>query len=119
MSLIEAVSSGFRHYLDVSGRASRAEFWYWSLFSSVSQFAISFASTQLWLLFMLGTLPPTVAVSVRRLHDSDRSGWWFALWFVPLVGAIVGLVQASSRGTVGPNRFGDPLRAARPAAAAE
>lgn len=53
---------------------------------------------------------PGIAVSVRRLHDLDRSGWWLLIALVPLIGAIVLLAWFCSRGIGGANRFGpDPL----------
>ena len=52
---------------------------------------------------------PGLAVSVRRLHDLDRSGWWLLLGFVPVIGPVVLLVWCCSRGMEGPNQFGpDP-----------
>ena len=58
----------------------------------------------------LGTLLPGLAVSVRRLHDIDRVGWWVLLALIPVIGAIVLIYWACLRGTVGANRFGpDPL----------
>jgi uncharacterized membrane protein YhaH (DUF805 family) len=53
---------------------------------------------------------PDIAVYVRRLHDTDRSGWWLLLFFVPLIGAIVLIVWFCTQGTHGYNRFGaNPL----------
>jgi uncharacterized membrane protein YhaH (DUF805 family) len=58
----------------------------------------------------LVTLLPSLAMGVRRLHDTDRSGWWWLLSFIPLIGIIVLIVFWCSEGTRGPNRFGlDPL----------
>ena len=55
---------------------------------------------------------PGLAVSIRRLHDRDKSGWWVLLAFIPLIGAIILLIWFIMRGTQGPNRFGpDPLQA--------
>jgi uncharacterized membrane protein YhaH (DUF805 family) len=54
----------------------------------------------------LGLLLPNLAVTVRRLHEIDRSGWWMLIVFVPIVGAIVLFVFMCLRGTAGPNRFG-------------
>jgi uncharacterized membrane protein YhaH (DUF805 family) len=61
-------------------------------------------------LFLLVTLLPNVAVGVRRLHDTDRTGWWLLLVFIPLIGAIILIVWFCTMGTRGYNRFGpDPL----------
>ena len=57
-------------------------------------------------IFVLVTILPTFAVTIRRLHDLDRSGWWIFLSFVPLVGAIILLIWFCTKGTSGPNRFG-------------
>ena len=57
-------------------------------------------------LFALATVLPTIAVSVRRLHDLDKSGWLLLIGLIPLVGAIILLVWACQEGTRGPNRFG-------------
>ncbi len=58
----------------------------------------------------LATFLPSLAMGVRRLHDTDRSGWWWLLSFIPLIGIIVLIVFWCSEGTRGPNRFGpDPL----------
>ena len=65
-----------------------------------------------WILLIvgLGLFLPTLAVQVRRLHDLDRSGWWILISLIPLVGAIILLVWACTKGTDGENRFGsDPL----------
>jgi uncharacterized membrane protein YhaH (DUF805 family) len=54
----------------------------------------------------LAILIPSLAVTVRRLHDIDRSGWWIFINLIPLIGAIVLLVFAVSEGTPGNNRYG-------------
>jgi uncharacterized membrane protein YhaH (DUF805 family) len=119
MSFVEAIQSGFSNYVNFSGRAVRSEYWYWVLFvvllsivtniidaviSGTSGFAI------LSTIVSLGLFLPGLAVGIRRLHDLDKSGWWALLIFIPLVGAIILIVWACTRGTMGPNRFGpDPL----------
>jgi uncharacterized membrane protein YhaH (DUF805 family) len=61
-------------------------------------------------IFVLAMIVPGLAVSVRRLHDTNRSGWWLLIGFIPLVGSIWLLVLVCLRGTSGENRFGpDPL----------
>ena len=63
----------------------------------------------LWVLFMLFNIIPAISVSVRRLHDVDKSGWWYWIGLVPLIGLII-LFFYVQKGTVGANRFGpDPL----------
>jgi uncharacterized membrane protein YhaH (DUF805 family) len=58
-------------------------------------------------LFMLAAVIPSISVIVRRLHDTDHSGWWFWIGFVPIAGPILLLVWYCTKGTEGPNRFGD------------
>lgn len=117
MTFTQAVSNGFRHYADFSGRASRGEFWYWALFSflvSTGVNLIDFMSYQshhlsgasLPNLITLLLVLPGLAVNVRRLHDLDKSGWWYFIILVPLVGFILLLVWSATRGTAGTNRFG-------------
>ncbi|HEY2534973.1 MAG TPA: DUF805 domain-containing protein [Xanthobacteraceae bacterium] len=116
MSFRQAIRSGFYNYVEFSGRAIRSEFWYWVLFTIIggllaatidlALFADMDALSPLDDIFTLVTFLPGLAVAVRRLHDIDRSGWWFLLIFIPLVGAIVLIVFCCMRGSKGPNRFG-------------
>jgi len=119
MGFTEAISSGFRNYVNFVDRASRSEFWYWFLFVFLVAIAAGLIDLALLpnsavhpisSLASLALIIPGLAVSVRRLHDIDRSGWWLLLGLVPLIGAIVLLVWYCTRGALGPNRFGpDPL----------
>jgi uncharacterized membrane protein YhaH (DUF805 family) len=111
MSLSEAVKSGFSKYVTFSGRASRSEYWYWVLFTVVAtvvltiiDLILSFGALQA--IFALATFLPGLAIMFRRLHDIDRSAWWWLILFVPLVGAILLIVWLCKGGTHGPNRFG-------------
>jgi uncharacterized membrane protein YhaH (DUF805 family) len=71
--------------------------------------AASFSPGILGGLYGLAVLIPSIAVTVRRLHDTDRSGWWFLIQLIPIVGGIILLVFVCLEGTRGPNRFGaDP-----------
>lgn len=120
MTFSEAISSGFRNYVGFSGRASRSEFWYWILFTVLVSIVTSIIDLgvlssnvmPLSSIWSLVTFLPSLAMGVRRLHDTDRSGWWWLLSFIPLIGIIVLIVFWCSEGTRGPNRFGpDPLGA--------
>jgi uncharacterized membrane protein YhaH (DUF805 family) len=117
MNFGQAISAGFSNYVRFSSRSSRSEYWYWILFFYIGLIVAGMIDWVLGItaiigLFWLATVLPTLALSVRRLHDLDRSGWWIFLALIPIVGAIVLIIWHCTRGTVGPNRFGpDPLTA--------
>lgn len=118
MNFTGAISHCLSNYASFSGRASRSEYWYFVLFSILLNFVVSFvvgmvsdmAGILANLLIAFGLLLPSLAVGVRRLHDIGRSGWWLLIGLVPLVGPILLLVWACTRGEPQPNRFGaNPL----------
>jgi uncharacterized membrane protein YhaH (DUF805 family) len=121
MSFQDAVRSALTNYVNFSGRARRSEYWYFALFS----FAVYVAALVvdrilgtyplLYVVAVAGLLLPGLAVAVRRLHDTDRSGWWILLGLIPIVGPIVLLVFFVAEGTLGDNQFG-PSPKAVPAA---
>jgi uncharacterized membrane protein YhaH (DUF805 family) len=111
MTFGTAVSSVLTQYTGFSGRARRSEFWWYTLFAFVVYLVVALVdavlnTTLLGLIVSLGLLLPTLAVTVRRLHDTGRSGWWILISLIPLVGAIVLLVFECSDSEPGPNRFG-------------
>jgi len=118
MTFTQAVSSAFSNYVNFSGRAPRSEYWYFALFLFVMGVVTSFADLAVFedsewsplnTLFSLATFLPSLAMCIRRLHDIDRTGWWVLIAFT-IIGLILLIVWACTRGTVGPNRFGsDPL----------
>ncbi len=100
-------------YLSFEGRASRLEYWPWYIMIVLVQGILSIESVDdyVWVVFIvyLLLLPPTIAVTVRRLHDLDNSGWWALLMLIPIGGFIL-FFWNLQKGTEGPNRFGeDPL----------
>jgi uncharacterized membrane protein YhaH (DUF805 family) len=119
MGFGSAIAICFRKYVDFTGRARRKEFWWWTLFNAlvglglgIVDLAIASAGGPEGLsnLASLAFFLPSLAVGARRLHDTDRSGWWQLLWIIPLVGWIIMIVFLCQRGTEGSNRFGlDPL----------
>ena len=78
MNFQTAIRSGFQNYANFKGRASRAEYWWWTLFALIVQIVTS-GQNAIGDLFSLAILLPSVAVTIRRLHDTNRRGWWFAL----------------------------------------
>jgi uncharacterized membrane protein YhaH (DUF805 family) len=108
---------GLKKYAVFEGRATRSEYWYFALFSIITSIIISivvgmiFGSestaysvvTGLYALFLF---LPSISLAVRRLHDTDRSGWMALLWLIPVIGTIWLLVLFVTRGTAGDNRFG-------------
>ena len=121
-----------KQYVDFSGRARRREYWMFILINVVIVIVLSLIDTLLGTggfratsgggsfyaanslgvlsgLYSLAVLLPSIAVTVRRLHDTDRTGWWILLGFIPIIGGIVLLVFYVLEGTRGPNRYGpDP-----------
>ena len=90
MNFPSAIQSGFRNFANFKGRASRSEFWWWTLFSFFVQAITSAVNDNVNSIASLVLLLPSLAVNVRRLHDTDRRGWWLA-W--PVATLVVGLVS--------------------------
>ena len=107
-----------KKYAVFSGRARRKEYWLFLLFNLVIALLLGFIDGlpglveseggygPLRALYTLAVLFPSIAVGVRRLHDTDRSGWWLLIALVPLIGAIVLIVFMASDSRAGQNRYG-------------
>ena len=97
VSFSEAIRKGFEGYLQFSGRSTRSEYWWWSLFYTVVAVVafiinwVSFGPENNILGGLVGLvfLLPNIAVSVRRLHDINKTGLWFLWWFLMLIGAAI------------------------------
>src|SRR6185437_4718792 len=117
-----AIWTGFRKYFNFSDRASRSEFWYWTLFTLIITVVAAIVDAQLNIELVSGlvglvTFFPDWAIAVRRLHDLDESGWWLLLGFIPIIGPIGLYIWFALKGTDGCNQFGpDPLAAKTPVA---
>lgn len=130
MNFVDAVKSVYRNYVNFNGRSVRSEYWWYVLFSIIMSIVIMLIEIPLGLgqgaagaidggysasmsggplstIWSLANLIPSIAVGVRRLHDTNRSGWWLLIALVPLVGAILLIVWMATKGTAGANRFGD------------
>jgi uncharacterized membrane protein YhaH (DUF805 family) len=92
VSFVDAVKSYFAHYADFKGRSRRSEYWWAYLFTLLVSGVIAAIIPALAGVWSLATLVPSIAVSVRRLHDIGKSGWWLLLALIPLVGGIILLV---------------------------
>ena len=121
MGMMDAVKKCFSNYANFSGRARRAEYWYFCLFNMLISFGIAvlislagkgaFGTllTGVSGLYSLAILIPSLAVSWRRLHDIGRSGGYWFFILIPLVGPIILLVWLATAGNVGDNAYGpDP-----------
>ena len=112
-----------RKFADFEGRARRAEYWLFTLFVLIAYVVAmligglfdrggSPEATPEAIFFCLTVLAlfvPSLALVVRRLHDINRSGWWYLLAFLPVIGSIIILIFMLTPGTPGPNRYGpDP-----------
>lgn len=111
MGMPEAVRTVLSKYADFSGRARRAEYWWFylayilvSIVAVVIDALIGISILQ-WLV-LLAAIVPTLAVGARRLHDTGKSGWWQLIGLVPLVGVIVLIVFFATDGHPGTNKYG-------------
>jgi uncharacterized membrane protein YhaH (DUF805 family) len=113
-------------YAVFSGRARRAEYWFYWLFGCIFGILFGFVDSQmsalrgadpettlpvLSLVYSLATILPTLAVLVRRLHDTNRSGFWVFIAFLPIIGLLILFVITVLGGTKGPNNYGPDPRA--------
>jgi uncharacterized membrane protein YhaH (DUF805 family) len=100
-----------KKYAVFSGRARRQEYWMFFLFSVIASIVLAIIDAILgtsilqWL-YVLATLIPSLAVGVRRLHDTNRSGWWVLISLVPIVGTIILIVFMASEGNPEENAHG-------------
>ena len=101
-----------KKYAVFSGRARRQEYWMFVLFNFIIAIVLGIIEGIIGIpgilstLYMLAVLLPSIAVSVRRLHDTDRTGWWLLIGFVPVIGFIVLLIFMVMDSTAGENQYG-------------
>lgn len=124
MSFTTAIKSFWSHYAEFKGRARRSEYWYIQLFLVLTNLAVAAIDLVLMngdvdrfianggggivgLVWILVTIVPALAVLVRRLHDTGKSGWWILIGLVPFVGTIVLFVFTVLNSEAVENRFGE------------
>ena len=107
-----------KQYAVFKGRARRKEYWFFALFNLIVSIVLTVVDYMTGSLdpelgvgllsgiYSLAILIPSLAVTVRRLHDTDRTGWWVLIAFIPFIGAIVLLVFMLLDSKPGDNRYG-------------
>jgi uncharacterized membrane protein YhaH (DUF805 family) len=103
-----------KQYADFSGRARRMEYWMFVLVNTIIAFVLYLPAivtgdliwATLYYVYALAVLIPSLAVAVRRLHDTGRSGWWILIGLVPIVGTIVLLVFMVTDSEQRTNQYG-------------
>ena len=120
MDLQTSIKTCFNKYAIFSGRASRAEFWWFFLFGilggiiaaiiDVMIFGYSIEVTgPIGWIFTIVIFLPSFAVGARRLHDTDKTGWWQLLW-ITIIGGIIVIIWQATMGEKKKNRYGPPVK---------
>ena len=101
------------NYANFNGRARRSEYWFFTLFNTIAIISLAIFSAVigsfgfiLVLIYFLGIITPLLALITRRLHDIGKSGWFYLVAFIPLVGGIWILVLFCTDSNYGPNQYG-------------
>ena len=116
MTFTESISTCFKKYFVIQGRASKSEFWWFQLLWSASFFIMFiFEGSEPVTYFFYGIIViifiPLFTVGVRRLHDTGKSGFYYFWSLVPFIGSLIVLAFMLGDGTKGRNQYGDnPLR---------
>ncbi len=116
-----------KKYAVFSGRASRSEIWWFILFNIIISFVLGFIDGMLGLtgdsgygvlssIYALAVLIPSIAVGVRRLHDTGKTGWWILIGLIPIIGAIVLIIFYCIDSEPGSNQYGENPKGAPPPA---
>lgn len=111
MSFADAIRSVLTKYVTFAGRARRSEFWWFTLFAVILYVVAAIIDaaagiSALAIIVALALFLPSLAVTVRRLHDTGRSGWWILISLIPLVGGLVLLVFECQDSQPGSNNYG-------------
>ena len=114
MSFPDAIKICMAKFIDFDGRATRPEFWYWQLCMAIGGFTTAFIDGMmtgdtgvLYICFTLIMFLPNMAVTVRRLHDTGRTGWWFLLQ-ITIIGIPILIYFACQRSDKHQNTYGYP-----------
>ena len=108
MNFVESLQTCYKKFFDFSSRASKSEYWWFQLYNAIIYVLTFIFQGDLVLLFsilIIVNLIPMYAVGVRRIHDSDKSGWFVLISLIPLIGLYI-FVLLLQDGSKGKNRFG-------------
>jgi uncharacterized membrane protein YhaH (DUF805 family) len=119
---VEAIKKGFKGYVVWNARSTRSEYWWWTLFAIIVAIVASIVDSLFFSTDAIGTGPigaltslalflPGLSVLVRRLHDTDRTGWWFWIILIPIIGLIVLLIFMLLPSRMGPTRWNNRVAA--------
>ncbi len=119
---IDAIKKGFKGYVVWNARSTRAEYWWWTLFALIVAvvssildsiiFGGDFGSVSpIYSITTLALFLPGLSVFIRRLHDTDRTGWWFWIGLVPFVGIIVLFIFMLLPSKMAPTRWNNRIQA--------
>jgi uncharacterized membrane protein YhaH (DUF805 family) len=110
MSFMDAVKSGIGKSFNFRGRASRSEYWWWILASVLFQIICAIiallGNIGIAAIFPVLLIPPTTTVIVRRLHDIEKSGWFFLIVLIPIVGILYLIYLFIQEGNMSENIYG-------------
>ena len=115
MTFGESVSTCVKKYFVFKGRASKSEFWWFQLIWVVSYIVMIISNNEAIAFICLGIIIfiaiPLISVGVRRLHDTNKSGFYYLLSLIPFIGGLILLFMMIADGTKGKNQYGpDPLK---------
>lgn len=101
----------WQHFLDWQGRARRSEFWYFILFNFIISVIIGvfdlIVGTNIFMyIYSIAVLIPGICVSIRRMHDIGKSGWWYLINLIPFIGNIWFIILACQDSQPGTNQWG-------------
>jgi uncharacterized membrane protein YhaH (DUF805 family) len=104
----------FEQYMDFDGRTGRKAYWMFILFYVIGAIIVELIGESMGIAYLgdvyaLALLLPVLGISVRRLHDVNKSGWWVLLNVIPLLGFLILLYFYVQPGDAGPNQYGSPM----------
>ncbi len=105
-----------KNYVNFEGRARRKEYWFYTLAIFITIIIAMILDNilgtgfLLYAIVVLGTFLPSLAVGIRRLHDTNRSGWWYLICLIPLIGPILLIIWLASETIREPNQWGPPAK---------